>query len=160
MLDEKGRLFGKINIVDLLIIVVILAAIAFIGIKFVMPHENTEAGQKMEMVVYVEQSKRFVAEQVVKGSTVHDNTDEVDLGICTDIKVEPYYEAIEATDEKNPVLAEVEDECIVELTLEVEGSYGTYGATVNGYLFGIGHTMVVSVGPCKFYGAVKTITLK
>ena len=32
MLDEKGRLFGKINIVDLLIVLVLIAAVAFCGL--------------------------------------------------------------------------------------------------------------------------------
>ena len=34
MLDEKGRLFGKINIVDLLVILVILIAAVVVGVKF------------------------------------------------------------------------------------------------------------------------------
>ena len=31
MLDEKGRLFGKISIIDLLVIVVIVGAVAWFG---------------------------------------------------------------------------------------------------------------------------------
>lgn len=34
MIDEKGRLFGKINIVDLLVILVIIAAAVVLGVKF------------------------------------------------------------------------------------------------------------------------------
>ena len=33
MLDEKGRLFGKINIVDLLVILLVVAAAVFVGLK-------------------------------------------------------------------------------------------------------------------------------
>lgn len=33
LLDEKGKLFGKINIIDLLVIVVIVAALVVVGIK-------------------------------------------------------------------------------------------------------------------------------
>lgn len=33
MLDEKGRLFGKINLVDLLVLVVLVAAVAMVGFK-------------------------------------------------------------------------------------------------------------------------------
>lgn len=32
--DEKGRLFGKLNIIDLLVIIFIIAAIAVVGVKF------------------------------------------------------------------------------------------------------------------------------
>jgi len=159
MLDEKGRLFGKINIVDLLIIVVIVAAIAFIGIKFVMPHSDNSPKEKMEMVIYVEESERFVTDQLVIGSPVHDDTDSVDLGVCKACKIEPFYEPFEDVETKQIVKAEVDHKCVVELTVEVEGTNGTYGATVDGYLFGIGHTLVVSAGNCKFYGAVKSITV-
>ena len=34
MIDEKGRLFGKINIVDLIVILVIVIAAVGVGMKF------------------------------------------------------------------------------------------------------------------------------
>ncbi len=34
VIDEKGRLFGKVNIVDLLVLVLIVAAAAVLGMKF------------------------------------------------------------------------------------------------------------------------------
>ena len=37
MIDEKGRLFGKINIVDLLVILVILIGIVVVAVKFLAP---------------------------------------------------------------------------------------------------------------------------
>ena len=38
MIDEKGRLFGKINIVDLLVILVVLIAAVVLGLKFLKPN--------------------------------------------------------------------------------------------------------------------------
>ena len=35
LIDEKGRLFGKINIVDFLVVAVILLAIAGVGYKLI-----------------------------------------------------------------------------------------------------------------------------
>ena len=37
MIDEKGRLFGKINVVDLLVILVIVIAAAVLAVKFLVP---------------------------------------------------------------------------------------------------------------------------
>lgn len=34
VIDEKGKLFGKLNIIDLLVIVFIIAAVAVVGMKF------------------------------------------------------------------------------------------------------------------------------
>lgn len=33
MVDEKGKLFGKLNIIDLLVIVILIAAVALVGYK-------------------------------------------------------------------------------------------------------------------------------
>ena len=35
IIDNKGRLFGKISIIDILIVVIIIVAVAGIGSKFV-----------------------------------------------------------------------------------------------------------------------------
>lgn len=34
VVDEKGKLFGKLNLIDLLVIVLIIAAVAVVGLKF------------------------------------------------------------------------------------------------------------------------------
>ena len=47
MIDEKGRLFGKVNIVDLIIIVIVLAAAAFIGMKLLGPESEVANTQKV-----------------------------------------------------------------------------------------------------------------
>lgn len=40
MIDKKGKLFGKLNIIDLLVIIVILAIVAVVGYK-VLENKNT-----------------------------------------------------------------------------------------------------------------------
>ena len=44
MIDEKGRLFGKINIVDLLVILVVIIAAAVLGVKFLKPGGGSAIG--------------------------------------------------------------------------------------------------------------------
>ena len=44
MIDEKGRLFGKINIVDLLVILMIVIAAAVLGVKFLKPGGSSTVG--------------------------------------------------------------------------------------------------------------------
>ena len=52
MIDEKGRLFGKINIVDLLVILVILIAAAVLGVKFLSPNSSVSVNPKTIHVTY------------------------------------------------------------------------------------------------------------
>ena len=37
IMDEKGKLFGKVSIVDILIVVVVVLALAVIGVKSTKP---------------------------------------------------------------------------------------------------------------------------
>lgn len=159
MLDEKGRLFGKINIVDLLIVVVIIAAVAFVGIKYVLPHAEEAPKDNVEIHVFVDDTYRFVTDQLKKGAAVYDSTDKVNMGTLENWEVRPYYEAVVGTGDVNPVMTEIPERCTVEVTLMVKGNYGEHGTTVEGYLLGLGHTMVFYAGDCKLFGAVKSMTV-
>lgn len=43
MIDEKGRLFGKLNLIDLIVIVLIIAAAIVVGVKFLGGGESADA---------------------------------------------------------------------------------------------------------------------
>ena len=51
MIDEKGRLFGKINIIDLLVILVIAAALCFAVFRYVLPDRNSGKAVQKELVL-------------------------------------------------------------------------------------------------------------
>ena len=52
MIDEKGRLFGKINIVDLLVILVILIGAAVVAVKFLGPGSTAAINPAKTHVTY------------------------------------------------------------------------------------------------------------
>ena len=52
MIDEKGRLFGKINIVDLLVILVILIGAAVVAVKFLGPGSTAAINPTKTHVTY------------------------------------------------------------------------------------------------------------
>ena len=69
MIDEKGRLFGKINIVDLLVILVIIIAAVVLGMKFLKPGGSTVIGggtktTHVEYTVLVENVQPAVYENI------------------------------------------------------------------------------------------------
>ena len=69
MIDEKGRLFGKINIVDLLVILVIIIAAVVLGMKFLGPDGSVAVNPKTTHVTYqvlVESVQPQVYENVKK----------------------------------------------------------------------------------------------
>ena len=60
MIDENGRLFGKVNIVDLLIVIIILAAAAFLGYKLLGPESTAANTQKVLVTLYCEETPNYV----------------------------------------------------------------------------------------------------
>lgn len=55
MVDDKGKLFGKINVVDLLVILLVVVAAAAVGFKLLISADdgNTDAGQPMTLIYTV-----------------------------------------------------------------------------------------------------------
>lgn len=49
LIDEKGKIFGKVNIIDLLIVLIILALVAGVGYKMFFQNNNGVSEQPTEM---------------------------------------------------------------------------------------------------------------
>lgn len=54
IIDEKGKLFGKINLIDLLVLLIIVAALIFVAVKFATPAEDSPIGPTTKLT-YVAQ---------------------------------------------------------------------------------------------------------
>lgn len=63
MIDEKGRLFGKINIVDLLVILVVLIGAAVLAVKFLSP-KGGASKTPVTYTVLVENVRQEVYENI------------------------------------------------------------------------------------------------
>ncbi len=156
MIDEKGRLFGKINLVDLLIIIIILAAGIFFALRLFGPESSSAQTQSLTLSLYTETCPTFVAEQLTAGDVVFDSTDNVDLGTLSG------WETGEATDYELGLDGEyyevpVDGYCHLTMNIAAEGVIGEHGVTIGGTLFGIGHTITIYAGDCKLYLKVSAI---
>ena len=87
MIDEKGRLFGKVNIVDLLIILIVLAAAAFLGYRFLGPNSNVANTEPVRLTLYCEESADYAVEQLTEGAEAWDSENNIILGTLTDWRV-------------------------------------------------------------------------
>ena len=136
MIDEKGRLFGKVNIVDLLIVIIILAAGAFLGMKLLGPDSAVANTQKVRVTLYCENN--------------------VTLGYLTDWRTGDSKSAV--TDVTGKVVEITrEDYCSATLVCEGEGVMGTHGVTIGGTLYGAGQSMSVYFNDCKLFLRVQSI---
>jgi hypothetical protein len=62
IVDSKGRLFGKLNIIDLIAIIVIIAVVALLGMKLLSNSDSAGLGGEGEPVVYTVLVKGVEAE--------------------------------------------------------------------------------------------------
>ncbi len=156
MLDEKGRLFGKVNIIDLLIVVVLIAAVAVVGLKFFGGGGSNKTAAETTIVIYCEETAYFVPEQLTAGDTVYDFTDDIDIGELIDWETAPCLRKGVATD---GTIYQYVSDTLVNCTVRVKinGSFGEHGVTINDKLLATGHSMVFYAGDCKLYGRIMSL---
>ncbi len=130
-IDEKGKIFGKISVIDLALIVLIIAACAFIGVKF---FGNNSTGSKSIECSYVVKIKN-IRESSVKHLKVGDtlyNDDNAYMGV---IEKDPQYTKATDTEVKNDgsfAVSEIPEKVDVLLTIKGSGLKNTNGFYLDG----------------------------
>ncbi len=126
MIDEKGRLFGKINIVDLLVILVVIIAAVVLGMKFLKPGSSGAVGggsttTHVEYTVLVESVQPAVYESIKENyipSTLMASGELLD-GQVTAVEAKPHGGDITVSTSGDTV-ALTADKGLLDLTFTVE----------------------------------------
>ena len=150
MIDEKGRLFGKVNIVDLIIVIIVLAAAVFIGMRLFGPESEIANTQNVRITMFCEETPDFVADQLEAGSEAWDAENQVTLGTLVDWTLGDSKSAV--TDETGKVV-EISRSGYnsVRLTVEGEGVVSYHGVTIGNTLYANGQSASVYFGDCKLF---------
>ena len=128
IIDEKGRLFSRISIVDLAVLVFVICAVVFVGLKFFAPAGNILGAEQVncEYTVKVENIRQASVDALSKsvGMNVTDSSG-VFLGTLKDIKsVSPYQSAVTKPD-GSMVKAEMPEKYELVATVSVSGTKTT-----------------------------------
>ncbi len=160
IIDEKGKLFGKVNIIDLVIILVIIAAVAFVGFKFLAPGmNNADTAGVAEVKFYIEEVSDFVADKIQIGDRLMDEAKNVSLGVVTNIEFAPAV-SYGTNSEGKWVTSSKEGYKSMILTGEVQATKYDHGMIVNASKYYVGHTFVLLAGKSKLYLRVYDINFK
>lgn len=161
MLIKNGKLFGKINIIDFSIIVVLLVAVAFVVYKtgVLSPKKVAAAsGEKIKVVLYQEEIPSYVPANVKIGDPVTEKLANVSFGNVTDIST-----AASVSWGKNSdgvqVKSTKEGYSSVTLTTETIGSINSNGFTIGGTKYNVGQLLVFYVGTSIFYFRIAEVSL-
>ena len=126
MIDEKGRLFGKINIVDLLVILVVIIAAVVLGMKFLKPGSSGVVGggsttTHVEYTVLVESVQPAVYESIKENyipSTLMASGELLD-GQVTSVTAAPHEDVV-SVDTTDGTVELPADKDLLDLTFTVE----------------------------------------
>lgn len=152
IIDSKGRLFGKINIIDLMIILLVIA----VGAKFALSRSQEPASveTKTIQVEFMVKDVRDATASVIKvGDTVREVKTNVVLGKVSDVKVVPSEVFVETADGKvvaaiHPVFYDV------YMTVEGAGTASDNAVVIGNSEIRIGTALVLTT---NLYSVTSTV---
>ena len=159
IIDEKGKLFGKINIIDLVIVLVVVAAVAILGYKFLAPKANESSASVAVAKYYIEEVTDFVVENVKIGDKCMDESKNVSLGTVTDIEIGDAV-SYGTNDKGEFVQSSKPGHKSMIITTEVNATPFDHGMIVGASKYYVGHTFVFLAGKAKLYLRVYDIQFK
>ncbi len=131
-INNKGKLFGKINIIDLCVILLIIALIGGAYYKF-RGLEKTSTTAMMEPIQYTVQVKKireYIFQNVKEGDLLFDKTSGNCIGTITAVDAAPAKEAVLCIDGTYK-MGEVDNRVDVVFTVEGEGVVSDEGCFIN-----------------------------
>jgi hypothetical protein len=162
IIDSKGKLFGKVSIIDILILVVLIVGIAgaakFFQSKATLPMlDKTET---YTVGLYWEESPEFAVNSVKSGDIARDLERGGVLGKVTDIQIDKAITFVE-TEDGRVVAGSKPGYVSYHITLEGTGSPDGFGGVVfNGADYQVGRQLIVKVGSAIFQGRIDRLEKK
>jgi len=159
LIDNKGRLFGKVNLLDCAVVLIVAAALIGAYLKFgVLQESGTTELQPIRYTAEIANVRDFIFENLQVGDVLYESGG-VNIGTIVSLTAAGYKDAIGLTD-GTLVTAEVPERYMVLIEVEAE-------ATVVGGRYYIAKTSEIAVGSSRTFlskyvacsGTVKEISI-
>jgi len=142
LMDEKGRIFGKINIFDLIVLVAVILGVAFILLRPT-ADEKKEAEvsrQSAVLMMEIEGVRDYIAAAYQEGEPIYEGTTEI--GMIKEIEISPQ-KVVKLQPDGSYKEVERKLYFDVKLTLETDEYYENEGQFVDGkgMLCGTSHSI-------------------
>lgn len=158
MIDSKGRIFGLINIIDLVVLIALVVVCVFLFRRVVSPTMAGAANQEnIQVKFFTENSPDYAVNALEKGVNMEDDTKGIPLGKVVDFKIGQGF-VYTPDSNGNQVKAYVEDYASCEVTANIKAQIVDGGALlVNGNIYAVGHSITIRAGKAKLFGRVSGI---
>jgi hypothetical protein len=143
ILDEKGRLFGKVNLFDLIVLLVLIALVTGVGYKYLVSNNNIILNQSdIQVKLWIEDVKDVSVKAINVGDIVREYDSNNLFGEVIKKEVKPHYEEVETADGR-VVHAPVEGKHDVYVTLKCKGIVSDNAISIGSKEVRIGGTIVI-----------------
>ncbi len=156
-MEQKKR---KFNVIDLAVVLVLVAVIAFAAYRFFGGSSGKAAtgqGEPYRITFLCSETPENVAEMISLGDHVTDDSCYMDLGKVVDFQIDEARVYTTAADGR-VTLSSKPGYKSVSVTVEAEGVPEDNCVYVTGWALGCGHSMVIRVGYAKLYVWVYDMT--
>ena len=127
IINKEGKLFGKISIVDIFVVIAILVAAFGIYTRFVAGNEKVDVkNTTIEYQIRVKKVRAATVEAFKKGGPLTDTQTKEPMGEIVNVETTPVFEE-QALVDGSVAVTEVKDRYNVILTVRTEGSANETG---------------------------------
>lgn len=127
---------GKLNLLDIIIILLLILCVAFAVYKFI-PKSNVTTGEEQSntfsYTIRVEGISNTSADMLKVGDNIYDKVTNTQIGTITDLKIEPAMGIFESADGKI-IKAEMPGKIDVDITVETDGKVQNGEYIANGLI--------------------------
>jgi hypothetical protein len=158
MIDKNGKLFGKISVIDILVVALVLVASVFFVTRYLSTRSSAlNAGgalDTLEIKFYAEEVNDFVVDSISVGDAAKEMAQYASFGTITDIRTAPSITWVSDSD-GNLYASPKEDKYFsVTVTLEAKGKIDATGFTLDGTTYFVGKTVILYLGKAGFQGRI------
>lgn len=150
MIDKKGKLFGKINIIDLLFLIILVVAVVGGISRFKDSAISVESTSKGRMTFLVDEVRMPTAENITEAQELYSYDKGTYMGKIAGKTVKPFEDAVEY--EGQWVNAPVPDKYVVYVDVDVDIKESDKSYVVGGEEIRVGNEYRVKTKTSAFTG--------
>lgn len=163
IIDNKGKLFGKISIIDILIFLIIVAVVAGLGYKLTRSKSGSPVFTKqdeIEVKFRHDDVPEFVVRAIKEGDPVRESVQNASFGKVSNVETGESIVWLD-TEDGQSVKGSREGYYSVEITMNAKGIMGSSGVTIDKANYYVGQTLTLYVGNAGLYsGRISDIRKK
>lgn len=158
IIDKKGKLFGKLNIVDLAIILIVIVALVGVGYKYTQSQTVSPLTKTNDAIITFTESERvdYAVTAIKEGDLVRDRVSGVVLGNVEKIVTAPSVVVV-YTSEGEPVSTTRPGYLYYDISVKCNGILTDTGITIGGTEFYVNKQNEVRFGISNLYPRISNI---